>query len=323
MPELPEVEVVRQGLRDWVLNSKIENVQVFDPRSLRRNRGTPEQFIDSTTGATISNISRRGKYLWLTLDTGEKTLALVIHLGMSGQLLIKSDDNRHSFQTEPEPEILPQLKHLKVLFSCNRPGDQPVEVWFVDQRIFGGVYIDEITPTDDGLAAGWSEVPEPFIPASVAHIARDPLDAAFTAEDLFRRLRKTRTSIKRALLNQSIVSGIGNIYADEALFEAKLHYQRISANLTRAEVTRLFEASQEILRRSLAAGGTSFDALYVDIAGKPGYFARELQVYGRENMLCHRCARSDTHSVIKRETFMNRSSFFCPRCQPRPRNRAT
>ncbi len=322
MPELPEVEVVRRGLRDWVMDATIQQVQVFDQRSLRRHPSGVEDFRDELLDSRITNVSRRGKYLWLTVQTAAGPRALVVHLGMSGQLLIKSGDQRHQQQQQdPDPALLPQLKHLKILLTCRTGTGEELELWFVDQRIFGGMFLDGFVQTPDGNPAGQAELDETVLPSQVAHIARDPLDEHFDTEALFRSLRGKNTGLKRALLDQSLVSGVGNIYADEALFEAGLHYQRRTAHLTRREVQNIVAALREILLRSLAAGGTSFDALYVDVSGDPGYFARELGVYGRENQSCRRCADGGVQQLIKREAFMNRSSYYCPRCQPRPRNR--
>lgn len=322
MPELPEVEVVRLGLRDWVMGATITEAQILDPRSLRRHLAGVQDFQDQLTGTRITNISRRGKYLWFTVVGQHGPTALVAHLGMSGQLLVKSGQQRYQHQhSAPDPALIPQLKHLKILLNCKRENGEEVELWFVDQRIFGGMFIDTFVQTSDWLPAGQSEVPESLIPAQVTHIARDPLDEHFDGEELFQRLRKKNTGLKRALLDQSLISGVGNIYADEALYEAGLHYQRRTAHLTRSEVQRTVAALREIFVRSLAAGGTSFDALYVDVSGTPGYFARALEVYGRENQPCRRCAAAGTQQLIRRETFMNRSSYYCATCQPRPRNR--
>ncbi|MFC0582680.1 bifunctional DNA-formamidopyrimidine glycosylase/DNA-(apurinic or apyrimidinic site) lyase [Micrococcoides hystricis] len=322
MPELPEVEVVRTGLKNWLMGATITDVQVLDQRSIRRHQAGVEDFLSQVENSTITNISRRGKYLWFTLDTDHGPVALVTHLGMSGQLLLKSGQQRYQqLVQDPDPALAAQLKHLKVLLTCTGTDGTSLELWFVDQRIFGGLFVDTLIQTDDGAPAGQAEVAESLIPAQIAHIARDPLDQHFDSERLYRALRKKNTGLKRALLDQSLISGIGNIYADEALYEAKLHYQRRTAHLTRREVTTVVAALKEILLRSLAAGGTSFDALYVDVSGTPGYFARDLEAYGRENQACRRCQRNGEQQLIRREAFMNRSSYYCPKCQPRPRNR--
>lgn len=322
MPELPEVEVVRRGLDGWIPGATVETVHVLDERSLRRQQGGPESFRAGLQGLRMTTPCRRGKYLWVPLTHSGPSLgpgrgpatvaenALVVHLGMSGQMLV---------DTSGEPE----QRHLRVRLGLSRIPERPpgspsssapersVELRFVDQRLFGGLYLDGLVPTDD--VAGQT------VPATVAHIARDPLDEHFSLEDLHARLRRRRTGIKRALLDQSLVSGIGNIYADEALWRARLHYARPTETLNRTETSRLVEAVQQVMRDALTEGGTSFDSLYVDVNGASGYFDRSLQVYGRAGELCRRCAENGRDTLIRRERFMNRSSAFCPTCQPVPR----
>lgn len=295
MPELPEVEVVRRGIQQWATDGVITNVDVLDPRSLRRHTNGPEDFTTRLQGQQMAAGQRRGKYLWIPIDEGYN--AIVVHLGMSGQLLIS------------EPGI-PDQKHLKIRITFTT-GQTVQELRFVDQRIFGGLYLDTLIPTADR--------PAELIPSTVAHIGRDPLDEHFDTEAIFRKLRARKSSLKRALLDQSLSSGIGNIYADEALFRAKLHYARPTETLTRKEVTRVYQAAEQVMQLALAQGGTSFDALYVNVNGESGYFERSLNVYGRAGEPCFRCQDAGLETLIARQKFMNRSSYYCPRCQPVPR----
>ncbi|WP_262851757.1 bifunctional DNA-formamidopyrimidine glycosylase/DNA-(apurinic or apyrimidinic site) lyase [Mumia quercus] len=280
MPELPEVEVVRRGLADHVSGRRIDRVEVLHPRPVRRHLPGPEDFALRLTGERFTGASRRGKYLWLPLDSGDAVLA---HLGMSGQFLV-------------QPPSAATERHLRVVFSL----DDGMQLRFVDQRMFGGLSIS------DGGAT---------LPPEIAHIARDPLDPAFDDLGFIERLRRRRTGIKRALLDQTLISGVGNIYADEALWRARLHYARATDTMRRPEVSRLLDGVREVMAAALAQGGTSFDALYVAVNGESGYFSRSLEVYGQEGEPCSRCG-----TPIRRDSFMNRSSFTCPRCQPRPRN---
>ncbi|BFU42837.1 bifunctional DNA-formamidopyrimidine glycosylase/DNA-(apurinic or apyrimidinic site) lyase [Krasilnikovia sp. MM14-A1004] len=280
MPELPEVETVRQGLATWVTGRTIATVEVHHPRAIRRHLPGDAHFAAVLTGRTVTGVSRRGKYLWLPLDSGD---AIIGHLGMSGQLLL-------------QPAEAPDETHLRVRFTFTDGGPQ---LRFVDQRTFGGLSVSE------GGAV---------LPAEIAHIARDPLDPEFSDEDFVAALRRKRTEVKRALLDQTLISGVGNIYADEALWRARLHGARATDALTGPAARRLLGHVRDVLREAIVAGGTSFDALYVNVNGESGYFDRSLDAYGREGLPCHRCG-----TAIRREQFMNRSSYSCPRCQPRPR----
>jgi formamidopyrimidine-DNA glycosylase len=280
VPELPEVETVRQGLAKWVAGRTIETVEVRHPRAIRRHLPGDEHFAAVLKGRTIIDVARRGKYLWLPLDSGD---AIVGHLGMSGQLLI-------------EPAEKPDGPHLRVRFTFTDGGP---ELRFVDQRTFGGLSVSV-----DGAT----------LPAEIAHIARDPMDPLFSDEEFVERLRKKHTEVKRALLDQTLISGVGNIYADEALWRAKLHGTRPTDQLTKPAARRLLGHVRDVLSEAIVAGGTSFDSLYVNVNGQSGYFDRSLNAYGREGQPCHRCG-----TPIRREQFMNRSSYSCPRCQPRPR----
>ncbi|MFJ7749070.1 bifunctional DNA-formamidopyrimidine glycosylase/DNA-(apurinic or apyrimidinic site) lyase [Arthrobacter sp. NPDC097144] len=329
MPELPEVEVVRRGLASWVRGRTITGVDILDPRSVRRHAAGPEDLRGNLEGAVVTDVVRRGKFLWMPLledpasppvsppsadphDDGVPRLALMAHLGMSGQLLM-------------EDPHLPDEKHLKVRFrlspAVSADGTpMPAELRFVDQRIFGGVFLTDLLPTPDGAPGGLSETELPLIPEEAAHIARDPLDPAFSFDEFYARLRKRRTGIKRALLDQGLVSGVGNIYADESLWAAKLHFARPTDTMRRADALRLIESARDVMTRALAAGGTSFDSLYVNVNGASGYFSRSLNAYGREGEPCPRCAAAGLSTLIRRDSFMNRSSYSCPVCQPRPRN---
>lgn len=312
MPELPEVEVVRRGLVSWLRGRTITTAEVLDPRSLRRHALGPEDFIGNLQGATVTDVVRRGKFLWMplcetTAAAGAPPVALMAHLGMSGQLLMQ--DN-----------AVPDEKHLKVRLRLSPADGMPEQLRFVDQRIFGGLFVTGMVPTDDGGPGGQSESPVALIAEEASHIARDPLDPAFSFDLFFSRLRKRKTGLKRALLDQGLVSGIGNIYADEALWRAKLHYARPTDTMRRGDAERLITSAREVMLDALAAGGTSFDSLYVNVNGASGYFDRSLNAYGREGKPCSRCAAVGINSTVRREQFMNRSSYTCPVCQPRPRN---
>ncbi len=282
------------GLQRWVAGRTISRVQVTHARSVRRHLAGAEDLAARLTGARIQVAVRRGKYLWLPLSTDgdDADVCLVAHLGMSGQLLV-------------QPPDAPDERHLHVRIGF---ADGGRELRFVDQRTFGGLMLDRLVPAGDG--------PGEPVPAQVAHIARDPIDSAFDDEQFMRRLRGRSSAVKRALLDQSLVSGIGNIYADESLWRARLHGERLGRLLTRTQAVELLAAVRAVLGEALAAGGTSFDALYVNVNGQSGYFDRSLAVYGREDRPCPRCA-----TPVRRAAFMNRSSYFCPSCQRAPRLR--
>jgi formamidopyrimidine-DNA glycosylase len=281
VPELPEVETVRRGLEKWAVGRTVAKAEMLHPRATRRHLAGPEDVVARLTGRRLVSAERRGKYLWLPLAGTDE--ALLGHLGMSGQLLVLPPD-------------APDGPHLRARLAF---ADGGRELRYVDQRTFGGLSVE---PMVDG------------VPAVIAHIGRDPLDPAFDLDALTAALRKRRTGIKRALLDQSLISGIGNIYADEALWRAKLHWARPTETLTRPAVAAVVGAAREVMEEALAVGGTSFDALYVNVNGESGYFDRSLDVYGRRDEPCRRCG-----TPIRRDAFMNRSSFSCPHCQPRPR----
>jgi formamidopyrimidine-DNA glycosylase len=290
LPELPEVEVVRTGLEAHVVGRTVGHVAVLHPRPVRRHLAGPDDFAAALTGRTFQAACRRGKYLWLPLDNGD---ALLAHLGMSGQMLV-------------QPAGAPAERHLRVRFSlravAGAAGEEPSELRFVDQRMFGGL----------ALSPGGG-----VLPAEIAHIARDPMDPEFDDDVFVARVRRRTSGIKRLLLDQTLISGVGNIYADEALWLAGLHGDRPGDRLRRADVVAVLAGVRTVMAAALAQGGTSFDALYVNVNGESGYFDRSLEVYGQEGEACSRCG-----TTVVRVPFMNRSSYFCPTCQPRPRRRS-
>lgn len=283
MPELPEVEVVRRGVQAWATGRAIGSVEVRHPRAVRRQDG---DLAAALVGRSFTCASRRGKYLWLPIDGADA--CLVVHLGMSGQLLV-------------QPPIAADETHLRVRLAFDDGAD---ELRFVDQRTFGGLHTDDLVPDDRGGR----------IPAAVAHIARDPLDPAFDEAAVVARMRARDVEVKRVLLDQSVVSGIGNIYADEALWRARLHGRRRASSLRPATLQSLLGHARDVMLEALEQGGTSFDALYVNVNGQSGWFSRSLQAYGQEGEPCQRCG-----TPMRREAFMNRSSCSCPRCQRPPR----
>ncbi|WP_422748396.1 bifunctional DNA-formamidopyrimidine glycosylase/DNA-(apurinic or apyrimidinic site) lyase [Mycobacterium sp. WMMD1722] len=285
MPELPEVEVVRRGLDAHVTGRTITAVRVHHPRAVRRHEAGPADLTARLLNAHVTGTGRRGKYLWLTLD-GDS--ALVVHLGMSGQMLLGP---------------IPKQDHLRIAALL----DDGTALSFVDQRTFGGWLLADMVTVDG------TDVPVP-----VAHVARDPLDPRFDRDAVVTVLRGKHSEIKRQLLDQTVVSGIGNIYADEALWRAEINGARLASSLTRKALGAVLDAAAEVMTAALGQGGTSFDSLYVNVNGESGYFDRSLDAYGREGEPCRRCG-----AIIRREKFMNRSSFYCPRCQPRPRARRT
>jgi formamidopyrimidine-DNA glycosylase len=258
VPELPEVEIIRRGLQCHIAGRTIEKAELLHPRVARRHVAGQEDFAAAVAGRTVTGARRRGKYLWLPLDDD----ALLAHLGMSGQLLIGAADR-------------PLSPHVRARFTF---ADSGPDLRFADQRTFGHLC----------FCPGGA-----VLPGVIAHIAADPLEPGFDLAALTARLRIRRSGIKRALLDQSLVSGIGNIYADEALWRARLHWARPADGLRRAEAALLIGSVQDIFAEALAVGGTSFDSLYVNVSGESGYFDWSLAVYG--------------------------SSFSCPVCQPRPR----
>jgi len=286
------VEVVRRGLERQVADATVTSVEVHNTRSVRRHPDGTAGFAAQLVGRRLGSARRRGKYLWLPLHPLPATDAVLAHLGMSGQLLVRPTGGAAE-------------RHLRVRLVLQPGAGSPLDLRFVDQRTFGGL---SVAPLAVSLADG-ACVPEP-----VRHIGVDPLEESFDAAQVGHRLSRRRTGVKRALLDQGLLSGVGNIYADEALWRARLHYARPTETLRRREVSTLLSALREVLVEALEEGGTSFDSLYVDVDGQPGYFERSLAVYGRADRPCPRCA-----TPVRRDPFMNRSSYTCPRCQPRPR----
>lgn len=330
MPELPEVEVVRAGLHPAVTGAVVSHVAILEPRSLRRHDGPAEDFVDRLTGATLLSAVRRGKFLWFPfvperVAPADPPLALVAHLGMSGQVLLRDRDR-------------PDDRLLRIRLDLAHPRHGDVRLAFVDQRIFGSMALDATEPTPDGFEAGFSgagllghstdadpALPDPSVPShrdgppaswalsiphQVAHIARDPLDPAFDEALFFSRLAARRSGIKRALLDQELISGIGNIYADESLWASKLHFDQPSSSLSRRTAALLLVEIRAVLLKALGEGGTSFDQQYVNVNGQSGYFSHSLNAYGQQGKPCPRCG-----TLIERVSFMNRGSHFCPRCQ--------
>ena len=356
MPELPEVETIRAGIADHSLGWPVRTVRVLDARSLRRHLPGPAHFEAALTGRALRGAYRRGKYLWLTLSEADGALAdeaLVVHLGMSGQLLVRDEPggdvgSDSGNDSEARAAFDEQPRHLRVALELGPAGATSAagatrgaastsrestgqRLLFVDQRIFGGMFLSPLVPDIPAAVVvnevapdemGQSEVPERFlVPEAVKHIARDPLDEFFDPAAVRRKFLRTSSGIKKVLLDQSVISGVGNIYADEALWRARLHYAKPARTLSAAQTRELLEAVTQVLRESLAAGGTSFDALYVNVLGESGYFERSLNAYGRAGEPCHRCAEAGRTSLMVREPFQNRSSYRCPHCQRAPRSR--
>jgi formamidopyrimidine-DNA glycosylase len=310
VPELPEVEVVRSGLEPAVTGATVTRVEVIDQRSLRRHDGPAEDFIHRLTGSTFGVPERRGKFLWVPVvspefsptlpeisgpadapepHSPEKRQALTIHLGMSGQVLLRDPTAARDRLT-------------RVVLEVRHPEHGDLRIDFVDQRIFGSMALDQMVPTADD--------PRQLVPSQVAHIARDPLDPHFDDRAFLAALARKQTTIKRAMLDQTLISGIGNIYADEALWAARVHYEQPTATLSRPRAKTLLVEVRRVLNRALAEGGTSFDAQYVNVNGASGYFSHSLNAYGQQGLPCPRCGRP-----IVRESFMNRGSHFCAFCQ--------
>jgi len=286
VPELPEVEVVRAGLAPAATGSTITAVSVLDERALTRHVAGAADFVSRLEGRTFSGAERRGKFLWLPLDSDDD--ALIAHLGMSGQMLLRSPDAAAE-------------RHERIRIFVEHPQHGELAIVFADQRTFGSLAVDRLVP--DGPSR---------IPTQVVHIARDPVDPLFHDADFVRALRRRRSAVKRVLLDQQVISGVGNIYADESLWAARIHPETPADVLSTAAVKRLLAEIRIVLAKALAEGGTSFDSQYVNVNGQAGYFAHSLNAYGRGGQPCPRCA-----TLIVREAFMNRSSHYCPRCQRR------
>ena len=305
MPELPEVETVRAGLAEVVTGAKVIKVVIHDHRSLKRHPASVGDFVETLTGRTLQAAVRRGKFLWLPLNKqkNEEQLALIGHLGMSGQILVRTPG-------------FPEDSLNRITIYLKAKDGQKYELRFVDQRIFGSLAIDVMSETPDGLPGGFSAGETGswlnMIPNQVAHIARDPLDDSFSEEAVLKLFKKKQSGIKRVLLDQGVLSGIGNIYADESLWLAKLHYDQSAASISKAKAKELLEHVRVVLANAVEAGGTSFDEQYKNINGESGYFSISLNAYGLTGLPCKRCGRP-----IRRDNWMNRGSHFCPYCQRR------
>ena len=287
MPELPEVEVVRKGLAKHVKNRKISNAKVRNNRALRNFKFSTKTFEKTVSGFTINSVERRGKFLWMTLKNSSQ--AISAHLGMSGQMLMVKKNEKPS-------------THARVTFDFS---DTKRSLHFIDQRTFGWVNLEELVEAKD----------KRLVPQSVLHISPDLFEETFDLDKTISNIKKRKTGIKQALLNQEIVAGIGNIYADEALWLAKTHWADVCENLSEKKINEILISAKEVMAKALEKGGTSFDDLYIDVNGESGYFENELNAYGREGERCYRC---DLEMV--REAFSNnRSSTICPNCQPRVR----
>ncbi len=300
MPELPEVETVRSGLAPFLVGAKVKSIEVFDERSLKKHPGGANGFVAELTGQQIKAVARRGKFLWLPLN---ESRAVAGHLGMSGQILLRTP----KFEEDPQ---------TRVKIHIQTPSKEKFEVRFVDQRLFGGLVIDDLTDSDLAGEAGFS--PEASIgnqiPVGVSHIARDLLDPLFDKDLVVSKMAKKNSGIKRVLLDQNLLSGIGNIYADESLWLAKLHYDRLASSISRKKIIELVDIATDVLRKAVSQGGTSFDEQYKNVNGESGYFSQSLNAYGQTGEPCNRCG-----TPIRRDAWANRGSHFCPRCQRLPR----
>ena len=275
MPELPEVETVRRGLHHLITGYRITQAEDLHPRALKAESIAP---LSTLNGARITGTGRRGKFLWITLN---RPFVLDAHLGMSGQFLIHERD-------------IPAPKHVRAHFALKR-SLRKLDLVFNDQRTFGWLSVEELV---DG------------VPSSAIHIAYDPFDPLFDYQATVAKMAKRNIRIKTALLNQEIISGVGNIYADEALWRAKVHPESLTSGMTRKKIATVIDCATEVMREAIAKGGTSFDDLYINVNGESGFFEQSLSAYGREDEPCPRCG-----SLIKRIVFGARSSHFCPRCQ--------
>lgn len=312
MPELPEVESVRRGLSAWLTGSTITRARVLDARILGTTsaRNVPAErvvsFERALEGVRIASVERRGKYMWMPLagdglagaglagggeaaEVGERALAM--HLGMSGQARIhEADDPLHS--------------HTRAVFDVAGPAGV-AQLRFVDQRIFGHLGFERLVPGVAGTAGERRLVAE-----SARGAGLDPFEDGFSVPVVARAIARKNVAMKTALLDQRVVSGVGNIYADEALFEAGVHPAARASRLRISRIERALEAARDVMARALEVGGTSFDALYVNVNGESGYFERSLQVYGREGQPCVRCSTPITRVVLG-----GRSTHVCVRCQ--------
>ena len=296
---------MRAGLEPLVGGATIGAATVFRESCVRRQDGGAAEFSMVLSGACVQAVVRRGKFLWFVVQSdSDRPLALSAHLGMSGQF--------RSFAGQaPTPHT-----HCRARLSLTRDG-APLTLDFLDQRTFGYLHVEPLVPTRDGAPGGQGS-PSPLLPHSVSHIARDALDPALDALMAQQALRKGSRAIKSVLLDQTAVSGIGNIYADEALWDASIHPLRKAESLTALDAARLLASARDVMSRALAQGGTSFDSLYVNVNGESGYFSRDLAAYARFGEPCYRCG-----TMMVKGTIGGRSSHWCPSCQRLPRSRTT
>jgi formamidopyrimidine-DNA glycosylase len=277
MPELPEVETVRRGLQHLVTGYRITEALDLHPRALKPESIAP---LSTLNGANITGTNRRGKFMWLTLN---RPYVLVAHLGMSGQFLIHQKN-------------LPKATHVRARFHLKKTM-RTQELVFNDQRTFGWLSIEELTDN---------------VPTSAQHIAPDPFDPLFDKAATVKNYLRRTIKIKTALLNQEIMSGVGNIYADETLWRAKVHPETITSELSAKKIAAIIDYATQVMSEAIEKGGTSFDDLYINVNGESGFFEQSLAAYGQEGEPCPRCG-----TPIKRITFGARSSHFCSRCQKR------
>ena len=282
MPELPEVETVRRGIERMAVGRHISRVEVGRERTVRRT--SREALIDGLSGTTITRASRRGKYLLCGLDSGEEVM---IHLRMSGRVLIAES----GAQRPP---------HTHVVLHLDALGEKPpCELWFVDPRTFGEVVVFDPLKIAE-------QMPE------LVRLGVDPIVDEFTPEILGQRLSGKRGNLKGTLLNQSVIAGIGNIYADEIMHRAGLRWSRVPGRLSSATIARLHKAIVQILGDAVAAGGSTLDdTQYVDVMGDTGSYQQQHRVYGRAGELCLTCNKAR----ISRTTVAGRTTCYCAVCQ--------
>jgi formamidopyrimidine-DNA glycosylase len=272
MPELPEVETVRRGLETWCLERTITKIETLHHRATNPRSVAP---LSELNGAKILKVSRRGKFLWLDLN---RPYALVAHLGMSGQFRVQGS-------------AIASEKHLRVRMTL----DNKQELRYIDQRTFGWLALSQI----DG-----------DVPSLVSEIAPDIFEESFNRKLVKEKIRSKRSEIKRVLLDQSVMSGVGNIYADESLWRSKIHPATPCVEISTQKIESLLRAVESVMSKALVEGGTSFDSLYINVNGESGYFAHSLEAYGRKGEPCSRCG-----TPIERIVIAARSSHFCPHCQ--------
>jgi len=278
MPELPEVETVRRGLAQLLTGYTIRSTKNLHPRLLKPASIAP---LSAVEGLRIKAVNRRGKFLWFELN---RELALVAHLGMSGQFLVAQKDR-----------LAPG--HIRARFSLKR-GLSKHELIFSDQRTFGWLSVEQLRNC---------------VPQSVQHIALDPFDEAFNRDEVIKLMKSRKAAIKNVILNQEIMSGVGNIYADESLWRTQIHPEISASDLSIKKIGHLVDVAKQVMAEAIDLGGTSFDALYINVNGESGFFETALVAYGQEGEPCPRCGR-----LIRRIAFGNRSSHLCPNCQKNP-----